>query len=40
MFVDIQPVPQQERNLSGMDFFVLWMGAAIATSEVWVQEEC
>ena len=35
MSEDIQPVPQQERNLSGMDFFVLWMGAAIAISEVW-----
>ena len=34
MSEDIQPVPQQERNLSGMDF-VLWMGAAIAISEVW-----
>ena len=33
MSEDIQPVPQQERNLSGMDFFVLWMGAAIAISD-------
>lgn len=35
MSEDIQPVPSQKRNLSGMDFFLLWMGAAIAISEVW-----
>lgn len=29
------PAEKTERNLSGMDFFLLWMGAAISLGEIW-----
>lgn len=31
----LRPIPQDRRHLSGFDFFLLWMGAAVAISEVW-----
>jgi len=31
----IQPVPKEERNLGGWDFFLLWAGAAISLAEIW-----
>ncbi len=31
----IEPVPKEERNLGGWDFFLLWAGAAISLAEIW-----
>jgi len=31
----IQPIPREERNLKGLDFFLLWTGAAISLAEIW-----
>lgn len=31
----IHPVPKEERNLKGLDFFLLWSGAAISLAEIW-----
>jgi putative hydroxymethylpyrimidine transporter CytX len=31
----IEPVPKEERNLGGWDFFLLWTGAAISLAEIW-----
>ena len=31
----IQPIPKEERNLVGWDFFLLWAGAAISLAEIW-----
>jgi putative hydroxymethylpyrimidine transporter CytX len=31
----IQPIPKEERNLEGLDFFLLWAGAAISLAEIW-----
>lgn len=31
----IEPTPQEERNLGGWDFFLLWAGAAISLAEIW-----
>jgi nucleobase:cation symporter-1, NCS1 family len=31
----IQPIPREERNLGGWDFFLLWSGAAISLAEIW-----
>lgn len=31
----IAPVEKTERNLCGMDFFLLWIGAAISLGEIW-----
>lgn len=31
----IAPVEKTERNLGGMDFFLLWIGAAISLGEIW-----
>ena len=31
----IEPIPQGERNLRGVDFFLLWAGAAISLAEIW-----
>jgi nucleobase:cation symporter-1, NCS1 family len=31
----IKPVGQAERNLSGMDFLLLWAGAAVSLAEIW-----
>jgi putative hydroxymethylpyrimidine transporter CytX len=33
--MDIRPVPSSERNLGGMDFFLLWAGVAISLAEIW-----
>jgi purine-cytosine permease-like protein len=33
--MDIRPVADTERNLSGMDFFLLWAGVAISLAEIW-----
>jgi nucleobase:cation symporter-1, NCS1 family len=33
--MDIRPVPASERNLGGMDFFLLWAGVAISLAEIW-----
>jgi len=33
--MDIRPVPAAERNLGGMDFFLLWAGVAISLAEIW-----
>ena len=30
----IKPIKQEERNLSGIDFFLLWSGAAISLAEI------
>lgn len=35
MLNGVQPIPEERRNLRGIDFFLLWAGAAIAISEVW-----
>jgi putative hydroxymethylpyrimidine transporter CytX len=34
-YMDIRPVPPSERNLGGMDFFLLWAGVAISLAEIW-----
>jgi putative hydroxymethylpyrimidine transporter CytX len=31
----IEPIPKEERNLGGFDFFLLWAGAAISLAEIW-----
>jgi putative hydroxymethylpyrimidine transporter CytX len=31
----IEPIPHEERNLKGLDFFLLWTGAAISLAEIW-----
>ena len=31
----IEPVPREERNLKGWDFFLLWAGAAVSLAEIW-----
>ncbi|OGP99996.1 MAG: hydroxymethylpyrimidine transporter CytX [Deltaproteobacteria bacterium RBG_19FT_COMBO_46_12] len=31
----IQPIPKEERNLGGWDFFLLWAGAATSLAEIW-----
>jgi putative hydroxymethylpyrimidine transporter CytX len=31
----IEPIGPAERNLSGMDFFLLWSGAAVSLAEIW-----
>jgi putative hydroxymethylpyrimidine transporter CytX len=31
----IEPIPIEERNLGGWDFFLLWAGAAISLAEIW-----
>lgn len=33
--MSLGPVEQNERNLSGWDFFLLWIGGAIALPEIW-----
>ena len=33
--MDIQPVGDHERNLNGLDFFLLWAGVAISLAEIW-----
>lgn len=33
--VEIKPVSERERVLTGFDLFLLWMGAAISLAEVW-----
>jgi len=33
--MDIRPVSASERNLRGMDFFLLWAGVAISLAEFW-----
>lgn len=33
--MDIRPVPAAERNLGGMDYFLLWAGVAISLAEIW-----
>ncbi len=33
--MDIRPVQASERNLGGMDFFLLWAGVAISLAEIW-----
>jgi len=33
--MDIQPISASERNLGGMDFFLLWAGVAISLAEIW-----
>lgn len=35
MLDSLRPVPQEKRRLSGLDFFLLWVGAAVAVSEIW-----
>ena len=31
----IEPVPKSERTLTGLDFFLLWAGAAVSLAEIW-----
>ena len=31
----IEPIPKEERNLRGIDFFLLWSGAAVSLAEIW-----
>lgn len=31
----IEPIPKEERNLKGIDFFLLWAGAAVSLAEIW-----
>jgi NCS1 family nucleobase:cation symporter-1 len=31
----IEPVAKEERNLTGIDFFILWAGAAVSLAEIW-----
>lgn len=35
MLETLRPVPQEKRYLSGLDLFLLWVGAAVAVSEIW-----
>jgi NCS1 family nucleobase:cation symporter-1 len=34
-FMGIEPVPKEERNLKGLDFFLLWAGAGVSLAEIW-----
>ncbi len=31
----IEPIPRDKRNLTGLDFFLLWAGAAVSLAEIW-----
>ncbi len=31
----IEPIPKEDRNLKGIDFFLLWAGAAVSLAEIW-----
>jgi NCS1 family nucleobase:cation symporter-1 len=31
----IEPISREERNLGGLDFFLLWAGAAVSLAEIW-----
>jgi putative hydroxymethylpyrimidine transporter CytX len=31
----IEPISKDERNLKGLDFFLLWAGAAVSLAEIW-----
>jgi len=31
----IEPIPKTDRNLGGLDFFMLWAGAAVSLAEIW-----
>jgi purine-cytosine permease-like protein len=31
----IEPTAAEERNLTGIDFFLLWAGAAVSLAEIW-----
>ena len=31
----IEPIGKEDRNLSGMDFSLLWAGAAVSLAEIW-----
>jgi NCS1 family nucleobase:cation symporter-1 len=31
----IEPIPKDRRNLTGLDFFLLWAGAAVSLAEIW-----
>lgn len=33
--MDIQPITTGERNLGGVDYFLLWAGVAISLAEIW-----
>lgn len=33
--MDIQPITTGERNLGGVDYFLLWTGVAISLAEIW-----
>lgn len=33
--MDIQPIKTTERNLGGVDYFLLWTGVAISLAEIW-----
>ena len=33
--MDITPVNASERNLGGLDYFLLWSGVAISLAEIW-----
>lgn len=33
--MDIQPIGKNERNLGGVDYFLLWAGVAISLAEIW-----
>lgn len=32
---DVSPIDRASRNLDGMDFFLLWAGAAVSLAEIW-----
>ncbi len=33
--MDIRPIGQSQRNLGGIDYFLLWAGVAISLAEIW-----
>ena len=33
--MDIKPIPNSERNLKGIDYFLFWAGVAISLAEIW-----
>jgi putative hydroxymethylpyrimidine transporter CytX len=33
--MDIQPIGKPDRNLGGVDFFLLWAGVAVSLAEIW-----
>ena len=33
--MDIKPINSKKRNLSGLDYFLLWAGVAISLAEIW-----